>query len=144
MQNKVLSIQLAHAKVGVFPGSTPGAMPSMGGMLMPPSPTADVAWDGGLPRQGRGLLPPCSRVCRLGGLGWSPWRSTYVAAARVAAFDKNVLLVAQDEFPQATNMDALKAMQVNPALTCKCCGLKGHQVDSCGFTGHAPGEYLGS
>ena len=60
----------------------------------------------------------------------------YVAATRVATFDKNVLLVAQDEFPQATNMDTAKSMQVNPALTCKCCGL----VEMCGFTSAIPGE----
>ena len=66
--------------------------------------------------------------------------SHYVSAARVAAFDKNVLLVAQDEFPQTTNMDHAKMMQVNPALTCKCCGLLGHSVDQCGYTATMPGE----
>ena len=64
----------------------------------------------------------------------------YVSAARVQAFDKNVLLVAQDEFPQATNIDALKGLLVNPTHSCKCCGVKGHQVEACGFTSHVPGE----
>ena len=67
--------------------------------------------------------------------------SHYVSAARVAAFDKTVLLVAQDEFPQATNMDSgRKSMQVNPAFTCSCCGLLGHELEACGYTASIPGE----
>ena len=64
----------------------------------------------------------------------------YVSAARVQAFDKNVLLVAQDEFPQATKMVTQKPMQMNQAHVCKCCGLAGHRLEACGFTGTIPGE----
>ena len=53
-----------------------------------------------------------------------------------------MLLVAQDEFPQATNMDALimKALNVNPTHQCKSCGLKGHMLEACGFTSNIHGE----
>ena len=104
----------------------------MGGMRMPQCPPPMWAGFGGPPLTVQGAasaLQPALVAL-----------SHYVSAARVAAFDKNVLLVAQDEFPQATNMDTARQMQVNPALTCKCCGLLGHSVESCGFSGTIHGE----
>ena len=67
MQNEVVSIQLAHAKVGVFPGSVPGGMPSMGGMGMPQGPAPMWAGFGG----GGGDSPGgCLGVAARAG----PWR----------------------------------------------------------------------
>ena len=61
--------------------------------------------------------------------------SKYVDASRLQAFDQNVLLVAQEEFPAATNMDTHLAPVVNQAHRCTCCGLQGHTIDACGFSG---------
>ena len=97
-----------------------------------------MAWDGGpCPNRAGGCYRPAAEFVAWGGARLVPL-AQYVAALRVAAFAKNVLLVAQDEFPQATNMDTTRTMQVNPAHQCKCCGLKGHQVDACGFSGTIP------
>jgi len=141
MQNEVVSIQLAHAncKVGVFPGSMPGGMPSIGGVGMPQGPPPMWAGFGGAPPTPQGAVSSLQPVLAPGGARLVPC-GHYIAAARVTAFDRNVLMVAQDEFPQATNMDTAKSMQVNPALTCKCCGLVGHSVEMCGFTSAIPGE----
>ena len=140
MQNAVVSIQLAHAKVGVFPGSVPGGMPSMGGMSMPQGPALFGPGFGGPPPTAQGAASALQPDLSPGGARMVAL-SHYVCAARVGAFDKNVLLVAQDEFPQATNMDSGKvSMQVTPVLTCKCCGLLGHSLECCGFPGTIPGE----
>ena len=61
--------------------------------------------------------------------------SKYVTATRLQAFDQNVLLIAQEEFPAATNMDTKANTVVNQAHKCTCCGLQGHKLDSCCFTG---------
>ena len=111
----------------------------MGGMAMPQGPAPMWAGFGGPPLTVQGAASALQPALAPGGARLVAL-SHYVSAARVAAFDKNVLLVAQDEFPQATNMDTSRQMQVNPALTCKCCGLLGHALDACGFTATLPGE----
>jgi len=111
----------------------------MGGMGMPQGPAPMWAGFGGGPPTAQGAASALQPALAPGGARLVAL-SHYVSAARVAAFDKNVLLVAQDEFPQATNMDYAKQMQVNPSLTCKCCGLLGHSVDQCGYTATMPGE----
>ena len=111
----------------------------MGGMGMPQGPAPMWAGFGGGPPTAQGAASALQPALAPGGARLVAL-SHYVSAARVAAFDKNVLLVAQDEFPQATNMDTARQMQVNPALTCKVCGLLGHTLDACGFSGTIPGE----
>ena len=46
-----------------------------------------------------------------------------------------MLLVAQEELPSATNMDNKKAPHLNQTHTCRCCGLVGHELAMCGYTG---------
>ena len=108
-------------------------------MAMPQGPAPMWPGFGGGPPTAQGAASALQPALAPGGARLVAL-SHYVCAARVAAFDKNVLLVAQDEFPQATNMDYAKQMQVNPSLTCKCCGLLGHSVDQCGYTATMPGE----
>ena len=61
--------------------------------------------------------------------------SKYVSASRLHALDQYVLMVAQEEFPAATNMDNKQVPQQNQTHKCKCCGLVGHELAMCGYTG---------
>ena len=132
MQNEIISIQLAQTKAGYggAPPMMPMQMPGMG-MLSPPVPPQ--AWPGvGAPPQlatnavQPSLAPRGARLVPL---------SKYVDASRLQAFDQNVLLIAQEEFPAATNMDTHLSPVVNQAHRCTCCGLQGHKIDLCGFSG---------
>ena len=103
MQNEIISIQLAQTKAGyIWWGAADDASADAWcGPASPPSPTADMA---------RNAPPPPSRLPVQFGPVWHQGGgrlvplSSYVSAARVQAFDQNVLLVAQEEFPAATNM----------------------------------------
>ena len=127
MQNEIISIQLAQTKAGCggAPPMIPMQVPGVG--LLPP-PVPPQAWPGmgAPPQQATSAVQPSLAP---GGTRLVPV-TDYISSARVQAFDQNVLLIAQEEFPATTNMDANTTPVVNPTHRCKCCGLHGQHLQN--------------
>ena len=132
MQNEMVSIQLAQSRAG----GAAAMMPGMPGMSFMSPPIPPQMWPGMMapPPLAQPAASALQPSLAPGGARLVP-ASKYVSATRLQALDQYVLLVAQEEFPSATNMDNKKAPHLNQTHTCRCCGLVGHELAMCGYTG---------